>query len=84
MGVIVFSMENCAGCTTVKNILKSKGVEYTERDVNNIDHMEEAEQYRVRSLPTIVIRRSDDDFSVISGSSQRSLELLNKELEELI
>lgn len=82
MKVIVFGMNNCAGCTTVKNILKARGVDFTERDVNNVDHMDDAQDYQVRSLPTIVIKRSDTDTEIIVGSSARSLELLNKSLEE--
>ena len=62
--VIVFGMENCAGCVTVKRLLKEKGVEFTERDVMNVDHMEEAQKFGVRGVPTTIV-----DGEVFVGST---------------
>lgn len=55
MEVKVFGMENCAGCVTVKQVLKSKGVLFEELDVMNVDHMSEAQKYGVRGVPTVVV-----------------------------
>ena len=73
MEVIVFGMENCAGCTTVKNVLKLKRVEFVERDVMNTDHMEDASNYGVRSVPTTVLKHKDGGETVVVGSSRESL-----------
>lgn len=75
MEVKVFGMENCAGCTTVKNILKQNGVAFVERDVMNVDHMEEAQKHNVRSVPTTVIRH-EEGIDVFVGSSAETLALI--------
>lgn len=75
MEVIVFGMENCAGCTTVKNVLKKEGVEFIERDVMNVDHMEEAQKHGVRSVPTTVVK-TKDGVDVLVGSSPETINLL--------
>lgn len=80
MEVKVFGMENCAGCVTVKNILKQKGVEFVERDVMNVDHMEEAQKHGVRSVPTTVITHKDG-VDVFVGSAQVTLDLIKLAVE---
>lgn len=79
MEVIVFGMDDCAGCVTVKTILKQKGVEFVERDVMNTDHMEEAQKYGVRGVPTVV-RKFDVSFGAVTGSSEKSI----KEIKEML
>lgn len=80
MEVKLFGMTNCAGCVTVKNILKQKGVEFVERDVMNVDHMEEAQKHGVRSVPTTVITRKDG-VDVFVGSAQVTLDLIKLAVE---
>lgn len=80
MEVKVFGMTNCAGCVTVKNILKQKGVEFVERDVMNVDHMEEAQKHGVRSVPTTVITHKDG-VDVFVGSAQVTLDLIKLAVE---
>lgn len=69
MKVKVFGMENCAGCDTVKAVLTSKGVEFDYRDVMNVNHMEEAQKYGVRAVPTTVVE-FDDVEHVFTGSTK--------------
>jgi glutaredoxin len=57
MKVKVFGAENCAGCKTVKDILRVSGVEFHYYDVNHHLDMEVASEYGVRSIPTVVIER---------------------------
>lgn len=71
--VKVFGMDNCSGCTTVKNVLKRKGVEYVERDVMNVNHMDEANKYGVRSVPTTVITWDTGEIEVVVGSNRESV-----------
>lgn len=80
MEVKVFGMTNCAGCVTVKNILTQKGVEFVERDVMNVDHMEEAQKHGVRSVPTTVITHKDG-VDVFVGSAQVTLDLIKLAVE---
>lgn len=67
--VKVFSMENCAGCTTVKNILEQKGISYHEIDVMNVKNMELAQKFGVRSVPTTIIALGGVEH-VFTGSSK--------------
>ena len=71
--VKVFSMENCAGCTTVKNILEQKGVSYNEYDVMSIENMELAQKFGVRSVPTTVLAVGGVEH-VFTGSSKAVLD----------
>ena len=80
MEVKVFGMENCAGCTTVKNILKQKGVVFIEMDVMNVDHMEEAQKHGVRAVPTTVIT-TKEGVDVFVGSANVTLDLIKLAVE---
>lgn len=69
MSIKVFGATACPGCVTVKTLLNKRGIAFTEYDVNNIDDMEAAMAYNVRSIPTLVIGKvSGDDVYV--GASQ--------------
>jgi glutaredoxin len=69
MSVIVFGMENCAGCVTVKTLLKQNGISFTEMDVMNPDHMAEAQKHGIRGVPTTIV-----GANVIVGSSPREIQ----------
>lgn len=65
MNVIVFGMENCAGCVTVKTLLTQNGINFEYRDVMNPDNMGAAQEVGVRSVPTTVIY--DQGYSLLDG-----------------
>ncbi|MNC24476.1 Glutaredoxin [compost metagenome] len=71
--LIVFGADFCAGCKTVKDTLKSKGIEFAERDVNNVDHMEEAQKHGVRSIPTVVYKAADGTH-IFTGASKMTID----------
>lgn len=73
--VLVFGMENCAGCTTVKSVLKQRGVEFAERDVMNVEHMAEAQIHGVRAVPTTVVTK-DGVSHVFTGSTKAVIDSL--------
>lgn len=77
--VTVFGMENCAGCTTVKNVLKQHGIEFFEYDVMNVNHMEAAQKHGVRSVPTTVIE-VDGTNHVFTGSDKRVIDSIKMHL----
>jgi len=80
MIVKVFGMANCAGCVTVKSVLKQKGVEFVELDVMNVDHMAEAQKHGVRGVPTTVVTHADG-VDVFVGSTLQTLELIKLAVE---
>lgn len=73
MEVKVFGMTNCAGCDTVKAVLKQKGIEYHYYDVMHHADMETASKYGVRGVPTTVIKHNSGDETVVVGSTRESL-----------
>lgn len=78
MEVIVFGMENCAGCVTVKNVLNTFGVKFKERDVMNPDHMVEAQEHGVRSVPSTFISYGEGAEEFIVGSQPAQLAAIRK------
>lgn len=38
MNIVVYTKSNCPNCTTAKQLLKSKGLDYEERDVQSPQH----------------------------------------------
>lgn len=36
MNIVIYSKSNCPNCTAAKQLLKSKGLEYEERDVEHV------------------------------------------------
>lgn len=56
--IVVFSQNNCQGCDTAKALLKSKGLEYTERNLTTDPDAKQAMFKSVpgaRSVPQVVI-----------------------------
>ena len=58
MNITIYTKSNCPNCTTAKNLLKSKGLEYTDRDLTN-DPVKQAELFaaypEARQMPQIFI-----------------------------
>jgi glutaredoxin len=75
MKVEVFGMTNCAGCETVKAVLKQQGVEYHYYDVMHHADMEQAQKHNVRSVPTTVITHSEG-VDVHVGGSKETVDLI--------
>lgn len=73
MEVIVFGMENCAGCGTVKRLLKENDVKFVERDVMNPEHMAEAQKYFVRGVPSVVFQYESGGSVMITGSTPKDI-----------
>jgi glutaredoxin len=73
MQVKVFSMEGCAGCVVVKNMLGSMGVPFEECDAFG----EDAIQYQVRTLPTTFV-----NGVCVTGSQPGNLEMIKRLVKE--
>ena len=56
MNITIYTKSNCPNCTTAKQLLKSKGLEYSERDLTN-DPVKQAELFaaypEARQMPQI-------------------------------
>ena len=57
MNVMVYTKSNCPNCTTAKQLLKSKGLEYSEIDCDNPYEFDGLrEKYpEAKQLPQIII-----------------------------
>ena len=53
MPIEVYSKENCPQCDTIKNMLKSNSIEYTESiiDDDNVQSLVKRSDYLARSAP---------------------------------
>ena len=58
MNITIYTKTNCANCVSAKQLLKSKGLEYSERDLTN-DLVKQAELFaaypEARQMPQIFI-----------------------------
>ena len=58
MNITIYTKSNCPNCVTAKQLLKSKGLEYSERDLTN-DLVKQAELFaaypEARQMPQIFI-----------------------------
>ena len=58
MNITIYTKSNCPNCVSAKQLLKSKGLEYTERDLTN-DPVKQAELFaaypEARQMPQIFI-----------------------------
>lgn len=73
MEIKVFGMTNCAGCDTVKAVLKQKGIEYHYYDVMHHADMGTASEFGIRSVPTVVVERGGVEYFV-TGSTKESID----------
>ena len=58
MNIVIYTKSNCPNCVSAKQLLKSKGLEYSERDLTN-DPVKQAELFaaypEARQMPQIFI-----------------------------
>ena len=58
MQIIIYTKSNCPNCTTAKQLLKSKGLEYSEVNVEHVPDaltMLQAQYPEARQMPQIFI-----------------------------
>lgn len=55
MNILIYTKDNCPNCTTAKNLLKTNGLEYEERDMaqHSADFL--ATFSEVRQMPQIFV-----------------------------
>ena len=59
MNIVVYTKANCPNCEYAKNLLKSKGLEYEEKNMDDVDRFIEFQLCypEARQMPQIFIRR---------------------------
>lgn len=55
MHIIIYTKDNCPNCTTAKNLLKSKGLEYEEIDNERVINYLVTRYPDARQMPQIFI-----------------------------
>ncbi len=72
--VIKFEKENCVPCNMVSAYLDNKGVGY-ER-VNPFENPDLAVQFKVRSVPTVIVTEGEEEVVRIIGYKPEELSVL--------
>lgn len=65
--ITIYSRETCSPCRSLKKFLSSKGVAYTDKDIDLPENLQEASKYGLQVVPLTVITKQDDSQEVISG-----------------
>ena len=58
--VIIFTRTTCAPCKTVKYFLTKKGVEFTEKNIDEPEHAKEFAEYTDLTMVPLVLTPSGD------------------------
>ena len=70
--IIKFQTDSCATCAAVADALDSYSIPY--RDINPFDHPDMAAQYRVRSVPTVVVFEGEREILRMVGYKPEIIE----------
>jgi glutaredoxin len=74
--VTVYSAKWCAGCNVVKRILSTKGIAYTEVDIDTEEGMFKAKELGIRNIPVTFV--NGEKFV---GSTPQTIDLILREIE---
>ena len=57
MNITIYTKSNCPNCVSAKQLLKSKGLEYTERNTDDDKHFQylQSQYPDIRQMPQIFI-----------------------------
>ena len=72
--IIKFEKNDCAPCDQVSNFLDSKGISYEK--VNPFDKPELAIQFKVRTVPTVIVLDDNQEQKRIIGFKPEELSTL--------
>jgi len=65
VSIKLFTAEWCGPCHMLKNMLEQKSLKVDMIDVD--DEPELLKEFGVKSVPTLLIKRSKDDFELVKG-----------------
>ncbi|QNL49186.1 thioredoxin family protein [Olivibacter sp. SDN3] len=63
--IIKFEKDDCAPCNMVSEFLDNKGVNYEK--INPFENPELAMQYKVRSVPTVIVTHENQEVKRVIG-----------------
>lgn len=69
--IIKFEKDDCAPCNMVSEYLDNKGVAY--ETVNPFDQPEMAVKYKVRSVPTVIVLKGNEEVQRVIGFKPEEL-----------
>lgn len=72
--IIKFEKNDCAPCNQVSEFLDHRGISYEK--VNPFDKPELAIQYKVRTVPTVIVLNQDQETQRIIGFKPEELSAL--------
>lgn len=72
--IIKFEKEDCSPCNMVSEYLDRKGVVY--ETINPFNQPELAMQFRVRSVPTVILMEAEQEMARIIGYKPEELAAL--------
>ena len=72
--IIKFEKNDCAPCNQVSELLDRRGISYEK--VNPFDKPELAIQYKVRTVPTVIVLNQDQETQRIIGFKPEELSAL--------
>lgn len=75
--IIKFEKNDCAPCNQVSDFLDRKGIDYEK--VNPFDKPELAIQYKVRTVPTVIVLSQGQETQRIIGFKPEELSALAAE-----
>lgn len=73
--VIKFEKNDCAPCNMVSEFLDNKGVDYEK--INPFENPEAAMQFRVRSVPTVIVTKGNEEVRRIIGFKPEELQAIS-------
>ncbi len=72
--ILKFEKSDCVPCNQVSDYLDRKGISYEK--VNPFDKPELAMQYKVRSVPTVIVLKGSEETHRITGFKPEELSAL--------
>ncbi|MDM8174701.1 MULTISPECIES: thioredoxin family protein [Olivibacter] len=69
--VIKFEKDNCAPCNMVSEFLDNKGINYEK--VNPFENPEVAMRFRVRTVPTVIVTKENEEVKRVIGFKPEEL-----------
>lgn len=60
--VILYGTEWCAYCQQLKNWLNNRNVEFSYRDVEQIENSKDFKKYKAKAIPYLVIKNEDSSI----------------------
>ncbi len=68
--LILYTKDNCAYCDKVKKVFSDRRVVYDERNIKNLEFLQEAQAHNARTMPFLV----DTSANIAMGESDEIID----------